>query len=115
MKMWEIFEAADKADIYRTTYGQFCDWHHWSPGGVGQAIVRQDEALGYTATSSVAEAGALANGFLSLFALLEVADAHLKTGLAERIEAVGRGYLQRFGRVPTEQQPQGGAETSTAT
>lgn len=99
LSMWEVFKEADKADVYLTAYAQFCDWHHWSSGGLGRALVLEDDRISYQPASSFAEAGALSNGFLSLYSTLDVAEQHLDLMFRERIDSVAKDYLSEFGDV----------------
>lgn len=74
-------------------YKPFSAWHHWSPGGLGVAIVRDRNAVTFLAPSPTASATALATGFQCLVQTAELVDSHLRLGFHSRIAELREGYI----------------------
>lgn len=87
----QIFEDVGAGDLYDGPYFFMSEWHHWSPGGLAQAMWFKDGEMGYAAKSPMVHAGALANGFQCLVETGQLLDAHFNLGheleFAEMINA----------------------------
>lgn len=90
----QISEEVGKDILYQQLYEPFSDWHHWGVGGLGAAIMRQSNRVVYSSPSATDAASALASGFQCLLETVELADTHLKVGLASRISELRNDYIQ---------------------
>jgi hypothetical protein len=89
----QICEAVGGATLYQQLYEPFSDWHHWGVGGLGAAIVRQDNRVVYSSLSAADAATALAGGFQCLLQTVELTDTHLNVGLASQISELRNDYI----------------------
>ena len=81
-------EERDGELQYQLLYKPFCDWHHWSPGGLGSALTRTDTAVDYCAPNNRDTEKALATGFLCLFQTADVVQRHLQREMDQQLEGV---------------------------
>jgi len=89
----QICESVGGEDLYQGLYEPFSDWHHWGVGGLGEAIVRQQNRVTYSSLSLSDSAAALACGFQCLLQTIEFTERHLNIGLASKISGLRNGYV----------------------
>ena len=89
----QIFEWVRGEVLYLRLYRPFSGWHHWSPGGLGTAMVQEQDGVAYSSMSVVDAATALATAFQCLIRTVEVTDEHLERGFASTIAELRQGYV----------------------
>ena len=89
----KITEDVGGEELYLKLYKYFSNWHHWSPGGLANAINRERDRILYSSVSASDTATALAVGFQCLLQTLEVADKHLQLGGSTKIAELRNDYI----------------------
>jgi len=87
-----IFDCVKGDLLYSALYKPFSDWHHWSPGGIGTAVARDQRGLVYSSASVVEAATALATAFQCLLHTVQLTDEHLERGFASSLAELKQGY-----------------------
>lgn len=93
----QICESVGGEDLYLKLYKPFSDWHHWGAGGLGDALVRQQNRVVYSSLSETDSASALATGFQCLLQTVQVTDTHLDIGMATRITEMRDEFVRLHG------------------
>ena len=89
----QICKSVGGADLYRSLYGPFSDWHHWGVGGLGESIKRGRDGVIYTPLSPADLASAVASGFQCLLETIQIADKHFSLGIESKISKLRDGYV----------------------
>lgn len=89
----QIFEAVGAQSLYEGPYFHMSEWHHWSPGGLAQAIWQQDNMVGYSAKSPVLRMGAVATAVQCVAETGEILDGRLALGQGAHIAEIIRSYV----------------------
>ena len=76
----QVFEAVGAGDLYDGPYYFMSEWHHWSPGGLAQAMWFREGEIGYAAKSPMVHAASLANCFQCLVETSQLVNTHLGLG-----------------------------------
>jgi hypothetical protein len=94
----QIFEWVQGDLLYLKLYKPFSDWHHWSPGGIGTAVIQQQGRVIYSSASVVDAATALATAFQCLLRTVELTDEQLGRAFAPRIAELKQGYIDCYSK-----------------
>jgi len=89
----QILDSVQGQPLRQKLYKPFSAWHHWSPGGLGAAIVRDCNGVTFPPPSPAASATALATGFQCSMQTAELVDSHLGLGFHTRIADLREGYI----------------------
>ncbi len=93
----QICECVGGGDLYLKLYKPFSDWHHWGAGGLGDALVRQQNRVVYSSLSAIDSAAALATGFQCLLQTVQHTDTHLDIGMTPMITEIRDEFLRLHG------------------
>jgi Family of unknown function (DUF5677) len=90
----EICETVGGKDLYDGLYAPFSDWHHWGVGGLGRALHREDNRVGYSSLSRSDSAATLATAFQCLLQTAEVLERRLSIGVSPKLSELKEGYIR---------------------
>ncbi|TAL33126.1 MAG: hypothetical protein EPN93_13895 [Spirochaetes bacterium] len=98
----------DNNDVFLKLYGPFSAWHHWCPGGIGEAISNTDNILQFKNASPENAAASLAIGFKCLVETLEIVDEHFNLFKSDIINEFINNYIKDLGLQTIVWKPEAG-------
>ncbi|HEY4218045.1 MAG TPA: DUF5677 domain-containing protein [Gemmatimonadaceae bacterium] len=89
----QIFEAVGASELYDGPYYQMSEWHHWSAGGLAQAMRFDDQMMSFSPRSPMIQTASLANAYQCLAETAQLVDEHFELNAAAEIAEMINAFV----------------------
>jgi len=91
----KMYATADLTPIYGYAHTKASGWVHWDPYSIAEALDFNDDEISYINESKHLGAGALADGFNSIFWTVVWLDLHFNLGYQQKLKEIGDSYIAK--------------------